>query len=133
MSDHIVVLDSAQPFGPTCDVLAQAVSAHGFSVIGNHNLGETLRGKGLSFPEECRVFEVCEPHQAARVLGADLQLSTALPCRISVYTEAGRTKVAMVRPQGLLQMLSSDPALAAVAGEVEAAILAIIREAAGQR
>jgi len=132
MSDHVVVVESAQSFGATCDALTQAVKAHGFSVIGNHNLGETFRGKGLSFPEECRVFEVCEPHQAARVLGADMQLSTALPCRISVYTEAGRTNVAMVRPQGLLQMLSSDPALAEVAGEVEATTLAIIREAVGQ-
>ncbi len=132
MADHVVVLESAQPFEPVCDALARAVSAHGFGVIGSHNLGETFRGKGLSFREECRVFEVCEPHQAARVLGADMQLSTALPCRISVYTEAGRTKVAMVRPQGLLQMLSSDPALAEVAGEVEATTLAIIREAVGQ-
>jgi hypothetical protein len=30
-------------------------------------LGTTLRGKGIAFDEECRVFEVCNPAQAATV------------------------------------------------------------------
>ena len=132
MASPFFVLESSQSFADTCAAVERAVPAHGFGVIGSHNLGDTLRSKGQPFQEECRVFEVCEPAVAARVLSADPVLASALPCRISVFTDAGRTQVAMVRPEGMLRALSSDPALAAVAAEVEAAAIAIIREAGGQ-
>jgi len=44
--------------------------------------GATLRSKGIDFEEECRVFEVCNPVQAAKVLASDMRLNMALPCRI---------------------------------------------------
>lgn len=132
MAGPFFVLESPQPFDLTCAALEQAVPHHGFGLIACHDLAETLRSKGQPFHEECRVFEVCQPAQAARVLGAELLLSTALPCRISVYTEAGRTKVAMVRPEAMLRQLSSNPNLAEAAAEVETSTVAIIREAVGQ-
>ncbi|MFS6828006.1 DUF302 domain-containing protein [Cyanobium sp. ATX-6F1] len=92
--------------------------------------GETLRSKGLDFPEQCRVFEVCNPQQAAKVLRADINLATALPCRISVSRQDGRTRIAMVRPAVMLSALSSDPELAEVARQVEATTIAIIEAAA---
>jgi len=51
---------------------------------------QTLRGKGVDFAEQCKVFAVCNPAQAGRALAADLRLNMALPCRISVFTEDGR-------------------------------------------
>ncbi|MGB0133193.1 DUF302 domain-containing protein [Dokdonella sp.] len=54
----------------------------------------------------------------------------ALPCRISVYTEGGQTRIGMIRPEPMLGMLSKDPALAKVAAEVEAATIQMIDEAA---
>ena len=30
-----------------------------------HDLGTTLRKKGISFDEQCKIFEVCNPGQAA--------------------------------------------------------------------
>jgi uncharacterized protein (DUF302 family) len=132
MERPFFALESPRSFANTCSALERAVPAHGFGLLSTHDLGQTLRSKGQAFSEECRVFELCQPQQAARVLAAEMLLSTALPCRISVFTEGGRTTVAMVRPEGMLRALSSDPALAAVAAEVEAATVAIIREAVGQ-
>jgi uncharacterized protein (DUF302 family) len=60
----------------------------------------------------------------------DMNLNMALPCRISVYTEAGQTRIGMIRPEGMLSALSSDPDLMAVAREVEASTTAIIQAAA---
>ena len=34
--------------------------------------------KGVMFARECRIFEVCNPHQAQRVLEANLEVSAAL-------------------------------------------------------
>ena len=128
--DLFFVVDSLKSFGDACVDLEHAVAAHGFGVLAVHDLAETLRSKGLSFPQRCRVFEVCNPQQAAKVLAADMSLNMALPCRISVYTEAGQTRIGMIRPEPMLSMLSQDPELLAVAKQVEASTTEIIQAAA---
>ena len=92
--------------------LKAAVKRHGFGVLHVHDVGSTLRGKGVAFAEQCRVFEVCNPQQAARVMSADMRLNMALPCRISVFTEKGGTKIGMIKPGQMLAALSSDADLA---------------------
>jgi uncharacterized protein (DUF302 family) len=83
----------------------------------------------VAFAEECRVFEVCNPGQAAKVLAVDMQLNMALPCRISVYTEKGSTRIGLIRPTQMLSALSSDPALNEIAKEVEAKTMQMIDNA----
>lgn len=126
-----VVVATNQSFEQACAALEAAIPAHGFGLLGSHDLGGTLRHKGIAFAEQCRIFEVCQPQQAARVLGADMALNMALPCRLSVYTQAGQTRIGMISPVAMLSALSSDPALAAVAAEVESTTRAIINAAAG--
>ena len=65
--------------------LTAAVEASGFGVLGVHDLKEKMAAKGVSFGPQCRIFEVCNPSQAKQVLEANMLISTALPCRISVY------------------------------------------------
>lgn len=74
-------------------------------------------------------MEVCNPHQAKRVLEANLEISTALPCRISVYEEAGRTRLATLKPTAVIGLFS-NPELRGVAEEVEATLARIMEEAA---
>jgi uncharacterized protein (DUF302 family) len=52
-------------------------------------------------------------------------ISTALPCRISVYEEAGKVKVATIKPTAMLAMFD-QPDLASVAREVEETVERII-------
>jgi uncharacterized protein (DUF302 family) len=85
--------------------------------------------KGVDFSPECRIFEVCNPHQAKKVLEANLEISTALPCRIWLYEEGGVSKLATIKPTSLINLYST-PGLRAVAQEGEAAIEAIMAEAA---
>jgi uncharacterized protein (DUF302 family) len=94
-----------------------------------HDIGNTLRGKGVEFGHQCRVFEVCNPVQASKVMAADMRLNMALPCRISVYTEDGKTHIGMIKPSGILAALSQDAALAVVAREVEEKTMRMIDEA----
>jgi len=126
----LVVVDTPQPFETACSALEAAIPAHGFGLLAIHDLAETLRSKGLAFEEQCRIFEVCQPQQAARVLSSDMRLNMALPCRLSVYTDAGQTFMGMISPGAMLSSLSGDPNLQAVAAEVEATTRAIIEAAA---
>src|ERR1700693_2096000 len=113
---HIV--ESRKPLDRVAKDLEEAVARHKFGVLGVHDLKAKLAEKGVVFSRECRVFEVCNPHQAKKVLDANLEISTALPCRISVYEEGGKTRLATIKPTALIG-LYANPELKGVAAEVE--------------
>ncbi|MEO8803978.1 MAG: DUF302 domain-containing protein [Rudaea sp.] len=124
------VVETNKSFDQAAEALDAAVKRHQFGVLHVHDLGTTLRSKGVEFAEQCKVFEVCNPQQAAKVMAREMRLNMALPCRISVYTDNGKTQIGMIKPVPLLDMLSEDPRLAAIAREVEAATIQMIDEAA---
>ncbi|RJR51758.1 MAG: DUF302 domain-containing protein [Desulfobacteraceae bacterium] len=109
--------------------LEKAVVGHKFGVMTIHNLKETMKKKGVEFDRECRIFEVCNPLQAKKVLEKNMQISTALPCRISVFTEDGKVKLATLKPTALISQFNV-PELQDVAKEVEDILIRIMREAA---
>lgn len=124
------IVHTTKSFEQASTDLQAAIVAQDFGVMAVHDLGKTLRSKGIDFSEDCRIYDVCNPRQAARVLMNDITLNMALPCRISVFTEGHQTRIGMIRPEGMLQSLSSDPELMQVARDVESATTAIIEAAA---
>ena len=123
------VVETDKSFSQASTDLSSAVVRHGFGVLHVHDLASTLRSKGIAFDEECKVFEVCNPGQAAKVLSADMRLNMALPCRISVFTEKGTTKIGLIKPAQMLAALSRDAALVQVAKEVEDKTIQMVDEA----
>jgi uncharacterized protein (DUF302 family) len=109
--------------------LQEAAARHQFGIITVHNLKETMAKKGVEFDGECLVYEVCNPHQAKKVLEANGAVSTALPCRISVYRSGEGYRLATILPTALMKIFAT-PSLVPVAREVEAVIVAMMKEAA---
>jgi uncharacterized protein (DUF302 family) len=109
--------------------LEAAAQRHKFGVLGVHDLQAKMREKGVEFDRACRVFEVCNPQQAKKILEANAEISTALPCRISVYSEGDGVTLATLRPTALIGMFGT-PSLHDVAEEVEEALIAMMQEAA---
>ena len=123
------IMETNKSFNQASADLESAVKNNGFGVLHIHDLGETLRSKGIAFEENCKVFEVCNPVQAAKVLTTDMRLNMALPCRISVFTESGKTKIGLIRPIQMLAALSQDAAMLQVAKEVEEKTIKMVDEA----
>lgn len=123
------VVQSRKPLDRVAKDLETAVARHKFGVLGTHDLRAKMAEKGVSFDHECRIFEVCNPIQAKKVLDTNLEISTALPCRISVYEEGGVTKLATIKPTAMLDLYATL-GLKEVAREVEVTLEAIMREAA---
>ena len=124
------IVETDKPFEQAAADLDAAVKAHGFGVLHVHDLGATLRSKGIAFEEQCQVFEVCNPGQAAKVLSADMRLNMALPCRISVFTDKGKTQIGLIKPAQMLASLSDEPTLIQVSEEVEAKTMQMVDDAA---
>ena len=108
--------------------LEEAVKAHKFGVIGVIDLKGKMAEKGVEFRNACKIYEVCNPVRARQVLEQDMSIATALPCRIAVYEEKGRVKIATLLPTETLALFSV-PDLAPVAQEIESEIKAMIDEA----
>lgn len=124
------IVETEKTFNKAAVDLELAVKRHQFGVLYVHDLGTTLRSKGIAFNEECKVFEVCNPIQAAKVLLTDMRLNMALPCRISVFTEKGSVKIGLIKPVQLLSSLNTDSTLMLVAKDVEEQIIQMVDEAA---
>jgi len=123
------MLYSKQTSGPIGDVVGRiedAVKENRFGVLGTIDLKSKMVEKGVSFEPACVILEVCNPHQAKRVLDRNLAISTSLPCRISVYEEGGKVTVATVKPTVLIDMYEHGEDLRPVAEEVEGTLLRII-------
>lgn len=112
-----------------CKDLEAAVLRHEFGVLHTHNLKETMKKKGVDFGNECRILEVCNPHQAKKVLAEDMTINMALPCRISVWSENDKTHIGMLLPTDLLKLFSDSHALSDIAKDVEKATKQMIEEA----
>ena len=123
------IVETTKSFEQAATDLEAAVKRHGFGVLHIHDLGTTLRSKGVAFEDQCKVFEVCNPTQAAKVMSTDMRLNMALPCRISVFTEKSKTNIGMIKPAQMLSALSQDETLQQTARDVEEKTMLMIDEA----
>ena len=99
--------------------LETSIKHHGFGLLHHYDFKQTLKEKGFDLPNECRVLEVCNPKQACEVLHMDMAINMALPCRISIYEEAGKTFIGMIPPSTLLGLISTSAELRELAQGVE--------------
>lgn len=123
----LYVKESTESMEQVTAKLETAAAEHKFGILGVHDLKEKMISKGVPFDHECRVFEVCNPLQAKKVLDADMSIANALPCRICVYEQGGRVFVSTIKPTFMLDLFHNDE-LTAVAKEVEDTLVDIIDE-----
>lgn len=108
--------------------LREAAARHKFGVLTVHDIKQTMRNKGVEYAGECMIYEVCNPHQAKKALEANAAISSALPCRISVYQDSGGYKLSTILPTVMMAMFGGG--LDTVAREVEADLKGMMQESA---
>ncbi|MFZ3589752.1 DUF302 domain-containing protein [Bacillus sp. DJP31] len=100
-----------------------------FGVLWMFDIKDKLQEKGLDFDQEYKVLEVCNPHEAQRVLNENLLVGYFLPCKIVVYSDKGQTKIGMPRPTALINMMNNDE-LKRLAKEIEDRLIVCIDKSA---
>ena len=107
----------------------ESAAEHKFGVLGVHDVADRLRAKGLPFDRKFYVYEVCNPVAAKKVLDTNVRIGTALPCRVTIYTDGGEVVLETLKPTAMLAMFG-EPTLDGTAMEIETAIGAIMGAAA---
>lgn len=107
----------------------ESAAEHKFGVLGVHDIADRLRAKGLPFDRKFYVYEVCNPVASKKVLDTNVRIGTALPCRVTIYTDGGDVVLETLKPTAMLAMFG-EPSLDGTAREIESAIEAMMNEAA---
>ncbi len=74
----LLIVESKKPLEQVARDLEEAVTRHKFGVLGVHDLKATMAKKSVAFARECRIYEVCNPHQAKKVLETELYATPGL-------------------------------------------------------
>lgn len=123
------IVESDKSFYEASVDLEEVILRLGFSLLHVHDLGAVPHGKEINFDEEARVFEIGNSRQTERLLVSDIRSSLVLPCRISVYTDQGATRIGLLRPVAMLAALSPDARLVGIVRELEEKMIQIVDEA----
>lgn len=105
--------------------LEESLKSEKFGVLWQFDIRDKLQEKGVEFDKPFTVLEVCNPHEAKRVLEEESLAGYFLPCKIVVYEESGQTKIGMPRPTALIAMLENQK-LKKVAEDIEKRLICCI-------
>jgi len=123
-------VDSEKSLARLREDIPKECAARKFGVLNVIDLKEKMKEKGVDYSGECLIFEVCNPMKAKQALEANPEISTALPCRISVFrTPGGKSRISTIRPKLLLELFGSG-VLKDLAADIENTLIAIIDQAA---
>ncbi|MDQ0414688.1 DUF302 domain-containing protein [Mesobacillus stamsii] len=105
--------------------LEASLKSEKFGVLWSLNMKETLAGKGVELDGDYLILEVCNPHEAKRVLEKNPLVSYFLPCKIVVYKENGSTKIGLPKPTELIRFVDNDD-LQVIASDIENRLIGAI-------
>jgi uncharacterized protein (DUF302 family) len=125
----IETIDTARSIDEVGRVLEDTAAEFGLSVLNMHDLAQRMTDKGHPFDTPVRVFDVCSAAHAHEVLSKRLEMAVAMPCRIAVYEQDGRTVLSTLRPSILLALFR-EKSLEPVAAEIETRIVKLMERAA---
>ena len=120
------IIQSEKDIKEVLESLEVNIVNNGFGILHIHNLEETMHSKGIELGESCHIYEICNPKLAKEVLSKDMSINMVLPCRISVYTDKGITKIGMIKPTTLINESSHKNELLELATNIEKKVQNII-------
>ncbi len=105
--------------GPFDEVLAStktALADHGFGVLTEVDVQETLRSKLDKEMERYVIIGACNPTLASQALDVEPQVGVLLPCNVVVHEVEGTVHVDALDP-GLMVSMTGRDELAPIAAE----------------
>lgn len=124
--DLAYTLVTDKPFDAVVEALEKKTPENQFRVLHVHNVQQTLAEKGFQ-REPLKIIEVCNAGFAHKALGQDVMVALFMPCKFSVWTEAGKTHVSLGRPT-LISAMLPQAKLEALANEVETTLKRVMQE-----
>lgn len=123
MFDYTVTSDKS--FEQALADLKKALAESKFGVLWELDIVAKMREKGIEYPGQLIILEVCNPQRAKSVLEIDIKAGYFLPCKMAVYVMDGVTHIGAARPSTLITLMGNER-LSRIAEEVDKDLTAAI-------
>jgi uncharacterized protein (DUF302 family) len=116
------------PFEQAVATTSEALKRHGFGVLTEIDVKQTLKNKLDVDFRPYRILGACNPKMAYQALQAEDKIGTMLPCNVIVQQrEDGRVEVSAVDPVASMQAIE-NPGLGKIAGQVRDMLQQVIAD-----
>jgi len=96
-----------------------------FGVLGTLDFKEIFAKKGIDYPHEYKLLEICNPQAAKQALDSDPNIGLLLPCTMAIYEKGGENYISFAKPTTLLAVVSNTE-LESMGKEIETKLIEII-------
>ncbi|MGL4241278.1 MAG: DUF302 domain-containing protein [Beijerinckiaceae bacterium] len=118
----------ALPFDRAVAETTEALKRHGFGVLTEIDVKQTLKTKLDVDFRPYRILGACNPKMAYQALQAEDKIGTMLPCNLIVQQlDEGRVEVSAVDPVASMRAIE-NPGLGEIAGQVRGMLQQVIAE-----
>jgi uncharacterized protein (DUF302 family) len=108
--------------------LQELAPISGFSILHHYDFFTILEGKGFPIESKVWTFELCRASMASKMLSQFPLFSVMMPCRISVFEDAGKTHIATLDMLPMLDAIKEQTELYTEAKDLYAQILALMEK-----
>ena len=118
------------PYAEAVEKTRAALKEEGFGVLCEIDIKEKLKEKlGVDFRNYV-ILGACNPPLAYKTLQEEINIGLLLPCNVIVYEagEAGKSEVAAIDAKTMLSVVENNPALDAVASEVNEKLRRVVAQ-----
>ncbi len=105
--------------------ITSSLSEIKFGVLGTLDFKEIFAKKGIDYPHEYKLLEICNPQAAKKALDSDPNIGLLLPCTIAVYEKDGENYVSLAKPTTLLSV-TANVELESMGKEIEVKLIEVI-------
>lgn len=127
MDFHYTVITN-KTIDETISSIEQNLKDNRFGILWQLDLTATLQKKGVdSYTTPYRILEVCNPVEAATVLGHNPLVGYFLPCKITIYESDGNTKIGLSKPTVMIGLLN-DQELNSIAEKIEEILIDVLEK-----
>ena len=107
----------SQDFQQAVSRVTEELAKEGFGVLTEIDVAGTLKKKLGIETQPYRILGACNPQFAHQAIEVEPQIGALLPCNVVVRVADGKTRVEIMDPQAVLQLVDR-PEVARIAGEV---------------
>ena len=97
VNDFAYIVETEKSFDDAVVSVLKAVEQKGWALFQIYDVKERLAAKGFE-QKPLKIIEICSGKYANQFLTKNRLISLCMPCKINIFEEGGRVKIAGMRP-----------------------------------
>jgi len=102
---------STQSIGNISEKVPSVCEKYKFALLQTYNYHEIVESKGFPIKRKVFIYEVCQAKTAAAMLTDFSHFSIFMPCKLAIYENDGKTVIATMNMEIMLNAIKANPEL----------------------